>query len=142
MNTKRTDELHHELKQCESIDTYVQENDEYFLRCTLSEYLQTMIEMRGIKKPEVVKCSGLDAVYAYQIISGVKENPDRDKLLALAFSLRLDALHTNRLLHIGGKSELYPKNRRDSIILFALKKSMTLYEADDLLHQFDEKTIQ
>ena len=46
-----------------------------------------------------------------------------------------------RLLRVGQVSELYPRKKRDSIILFGLQKNLSIQEVDDLLFELGEETI-
>lgn len=45
-------------------------------------------------------------------------------------------------LRISGKSALYPKIKRDSILIFALNNSLSIYETNDLLTKYGEKQLK
>ena len=47
----------------------------------------------------------------------------------------------NRLLQAGGANELYCKNRRDAIVIFAISHGYTLQKTEEELYRFDEATI-
>ena len=55
--------------------------------------------------------------------------------------MNIDLKDAQRLLHIAGVSKLYPRNRQDSGIIFALKKGKTLEECDEILFEHGENTI-
>lgn len=57
------------------------------------------------------------------------------------FSLGLPLREANRLLQAGGVNELYCKNRRDAIIIFALSHGYTLQKTEEELYRFGETTI-
>lgn len=137
---KKTEELINELQDCPSIQDYIQANDSHFLHCTTAEYIGELMHKYGLKKSDIVNHSCLSEVYTYQILSGAK-HPERDKLLCLAFALCLSILETNRLLKISGKSELYAKSKRDSILIFALSKKLDIHQANDLLYALEEQTL-
>jgi len=137
---KRTEELMNELKACTKIRSFVEENAQQFLDCTLAEYIARLMKEKELKKIDVVKRSRLSEVYTYQILAGMK-NPDRDKLICIVFALDSDLKQTNRLLKLGGKSELYAKNRRDSIIIFALEKNLSLEDTNDLLYELGQDIL-
>lgn len=103
-----------------------------FVDTTLSEYLQDLITLKNLKKAEVISRSGLDRVYAYQMLSGTKK-PTRDKLLALAVGMNLIFDEVQQLLKVNGYAQLYPKNKRDSIIIFAIYKGQGILELNDSL---------
>lgn len=111
-----------------------------FVESTLSEYLNELIEIKNLNKAEVILKSGLERTYAYQIFSG-KKTPARDKLLALAIGMKLTFDEVQRLLKVNGYAQLYPKNKRDNIIIFAIYKGQNMMELNDNLLTMDEKVI-
>lgn len=129
---KSTEELNHEIQTATDIDDYLEQNREHLLSCRPDEHLAALLAQKGLSRAEVVRNSQLDRAYVYQIFAGQK-NPSRDKLLALAFGMRLNDRETQRLLKLSGKRELYARDERDSLILFALQKDKTLIETNELL---------
>lgn len=138
--SKKTDELINELKNCTSLDKFIKENESQFLDCSAADYIAGIMEKKGLKKIDVVKRSNLSEVYTYQILAGMK-NPDRDKLLCIIFAIGMDTTEADTLLKIAGKSELYVKNKRDSIIVFALERNLSLLETNELLYDLGENTL-
>ena len=138
---KTTDELLKILENQENISEYLEENADEMIKADLSEYLEGLLEKYNISKKEAIKRSKLDSIYGYQIFSGVRKNPSRDKLIQLIFGLGLELKDAQRLLKIVSEGELYSRNRRDSIIIFALKNKLSLQQCDDLLFEMKEKTI-
>ncbi|MDE8702621.1 XRE family transcriptional regulator [Adlercreutzia equolifaciens] len=108
---------------------------------TVAEYLAFLLEAKGLKRSVVVRDAGINETYGYQIFKGQRPNVDRNYLLKLAFAMGLSRVETNRLLRAGGVSELYAKNRRDAIIVFALQNGYSLQRADEELYRFNEETI-
>lgn len=107
---------------------------------TLSEYLNELLDERGLKRVEVVRKAGLNETFGYQIFAGTR-NASRNKLLQLAFAMGLTLRETNRMLRRGGVSDLYCKSRRDAIIVFAIEKGYSLQEVEECLYRFGEDTI-
>ena len=109
-------------------------------RRVLHEYLQQLLDEKGLKRVDVVRAAGLDATYGYQIFMGQRK-PARDKVLQIIFGLKCTLQEANRVLQAAGCNELYCKNRRDAIIIFCLDHGATLQETDDELFRFGEQTI-
>ena len=107
---------------------------------TAAEYLNHLLEQKQLKRAEVVKAAGLNETFGYQIFKGDRQG-SRNKMLQLAFAMGLSLVETNRLLQAARTNELYPKNRRDAIIIFCLDKDMSLLETDAELYKFEEETI-
>lgn len=130
---KTTDELAHEIKTATDIEDYLVRNKEHlFSDGNLSRHLNTLLHQKHLSRADVVRGSLLDRAYVYQIFSGEK-SPSRDKLIALAFGLKLSDEETQKMLKLSCSRELYAREERDALILFALQHGMTIMDANDLL---------
>ena len=130
------------LNSKNSIDDYLEAASEEMNQDTLPEYLEKCIARSGLSKSQIIRRSGLDRIYAYQIFSGKKQNPVRDKLIRLAFGMKLTIDDTQNLLKTAGKSPLSPRNQRDSIILFALLHQANVINCDELLEAKGESILR
>ncbi|WP_139652934.1 helix-turn-helix domain-containing protein [Raoultibacter phocaeensis] len=106
----------------------------------LPEYLQQLLDEKGLVRSAVVREAGINETFGYQIFMG-QRNASRDKILQLAFAMGLTLTESNRLLQAAGVNELYCKNRRDAIIIFCLDKGYSLQKTDEELYRFGEETI-
>ncbi|MCI9335357.1 MAG: helix-turn-helix domain-containing protein [Lachnospiraceae bacterium] len=132
MTHKSTDELKNELKTATNLRDYLSKNKENLLTTGLPEYLERLLSQKGLKKADVIRSSLLGRAYVYKIFGGEKK-PSRDKLLAIAFGLGLSDQETQEMLKLSGNRELYPRDERDAVILFALQRSQSILEANELL---------
>ena len=107
---------------------------------TLAEYLCELLEIKHKKRVDVVREAGIDATFGYQIFKGLR-NPSRDKVLSLCLALGCTLRETNRALKISGANELYSKNRRDVIIIFAIEHNYTFHDTNQALYEFEEPTL-
>lgn len=138
MDETLTEELLDELLTSPTISSFVDHHDSD--QRTLSQYLNELLELKGLKRSEVVKAAGLNETFGYQIFTGAR-GAKRDKVLQIAFAMRLDLKETARLLRAAGANELYCKNRRDAIIIFSLNKGFSLQKVNEELYLFGEDTI-
>ncbi len=104
-------------------------------RRSLAEYLQQLLDEKGLERSKVVREAGLNDTFGYQIFKGTRK-ASRDKVLQLAFAMQLGLRETDRLLQAAGANELYCKNRRDAIIIFAVQKGYTLQKVNEELYRF------
>ena len=139
--TNSTAAAENNLLKAKNIQDFLADNQENMLALTLSEYLMLLLRQKKLKRADVVRDSGIENAYVYQIFNGEKK-PSRDKLIALAFGLHLNAEETQRMLKLGGCSELYARVARDAIILFAVQRGMDIAAADELLYSNGFLTIQ
>lgn len=138
---KSTEELTNELTNSDNINEYVNDNKSELINIALSQYLENLLTSKNLTKSTVIAKSNLSRTYAYQIFDG-KKNPTRDKLVALCFGFQLSADETQRVLKIAKLPILYPRLKRDSLILFALQKQYTIIECNNLLDDFKEYIIE
>ena len=139
---KSTEALNSELTSATDIEDYLAVNRSYLLPHAqpLARHLTSLLRQKKLKRGEVARASLLDRVYVYQIFSG-RRTPSRNKLIALAFGMRLSADETQRMLKLSGNLELYARCRRDALILFALQKQMNIQQANELLFAHEEKLL-
>lgn len=95
---------------------------------------------KGLKRAAVVREAGINETFGYQIFTGARR-ASRDNLLKIAFAMGCTLREANRLLQAGGANELYCKNRRDAIVIFAISHGYTLQKTEEELYRFGEATI-
>lgn len=133
-----TEDLLARLLASESPQDYL--DQELTIDRELAAYLGDLLNNRGIKRADVVRASGLNPTVVYDIFAG-KSKPGRNNAIMLAFGLRCTLRETQRLLRLAGVSELWPKVRRDAIIIWCINQGMTREACDDELWNFSEKTL-
>jgi len=79
--------------------------------------------------------------YLYKINQGVKTNISRDKVIQICFGFGLDCNESETLMRAANANPLYPRIRRDSIILFCLENGKSVIECDRMLDEAGEDTI-
>lgn len=107
---------------------------------SFSDYIHQLLEHKQLDKAEVIIDSQIPRTYAYQIFQGTKQ-AGRDKILQLAFAMKLNLEETNRMLTIANHAHLYAKKQRDAIIIFALANSYNLIETNELLEELHHELL-
>ena len=130
---KTTDELKNEICAARDMDKFLKSNNNEFSSEQIGERLCELIKEKGLKKSEVVARSGLNRIYAYQILSG-KKKPSRDKLISFGFGLQLSLEEMDKLLLFSGYAQLYARNKRDAIIIFAIQNRKSVFAANEMLY--------
>lgn len=134
---KSTMELLELLKKSSNISDFIEKTvDEFIEEKPLYQYLENLIEEKQLKKSDVIKRSGLDRGYAYDIFAG-KKIPSRDKLLAICFAMELFEEEVQSLLKYTGYPQLYARIERESIILFGLQHHLSLMDVNELLYEMN-----
>ena len=138
---KTTDELAHEISLSDNILDYFAENRGEMQLDSLPEYLESWLKQKGVSKADVVRRSNLNKAYVYQIFSG-KKYPSRDKVIALAFGLGLDDKEVQMLLKQAGYRELYPRDPRDALLLYAIGHHKGIIDANELLYDHNIEVLE
>ncbi len=138
MKEPLTDELLKELLAAPSAESFTKQHR--FSDRDLPAYLQQLLLEHGLNRADVIRDSFLNYTFAYQIFTGTRK-ASRDKLLQIAFAMRLGYAETNRMLEVACVNGLYCKNRRDAIIIFCLDHGCTLQETNEELYRFGERTV-
>lgn len=139
---KSTDELLNEIKSTKNILDYMEHNQEEMHLNTLAEALDAWtVKKYDGNIAKVVEKSNLNKSYVYQIFRG-KKYPSRDKVIALAFGLALNADETQKLLKQAGYRELYPRDKRDALLLYAINQKMNIIDANEVLYDHEIEVLE
>ena len=84
--------------------------------------LNEMLAQQGMSISDLIKRSGINRNYIYNILNGERRNPNRDKIIAICIGLEAGFINTNRALEAAKLSPLYPKDERDARIAIAINK--------------------
>lgn len=82
----------------------------------------------------------MSEVYLHQVFSGHR-TPSRSRLICLCYGLSVSMEQAQALLRQSGYAQLYPKNRRDAIILYGLHNGLPLCQVNDQLFDADEEPL-
>ena len=137
---KDTNNLQQELMAAPDLDRFLTENQDNFNDGNIHELLNTLFQKRKLSKAALAKRSGMSEVYLHQVFSG-RRNPSRSRLICLCFGLSATLEESQELLKQGGFAQLYPKNRRDAIIIYGLVNGAGLFEVNDKLFSEGEETL-
>lgn len=139
-----TDDLLKRLNSTDSVQqlTEFNENLTPHNECdTFANYFIQYIGTNNIQESELIEASQIQRNYAYQILNGTK-NPGRDKVLALCLAAKMDFAETERVLTLANLGKLYPRRKRDSIIIFAINQKLSVQETNELLFEENENILE
>lgn len=122
------------------LNRFLDENRENFNYTSVADSLNQMILKQRISKSALARQSGMSEVYLHQVFSG-RRTPSRTRLLCMCFGLQATVEEAQVLLKQCGYAPLYPKNRRDAILLYGLSHQQTLFQINDTLFDEGEETL-
>ena len=142
--THTTDELLkilHSTQSVSELNKYTENLSEQNENLSLSEYFTAYLRLHNIHESDLIRSSQIQRNYAYQILSGAK-NPGRDKVLALCLAAQMNYDETQRALALADLGKLYPRRKRDSIIIFALNQKLSVQQTNELLYDENENILE
>jgi len=101
---------------------------------TFSEYINQLCAYRGVAPAQIIKKSNIERTFGHQLFNG-RRTPSRDKVIQLAFGFEMDYDETQALLKTACKSPLYPKVKRDAVVIYALKRGFGIMEVQATLDE-------
>lgn len=139
---KKTSDLLKELTaENADISEYISSNPDSFINGNIKDYWEGIIDKSGLTKSSIINKSDFSYCYFYDIING-RKIPGKDKVVRLILAMKLSLDDCQDALRISSKSALYPKIKRDSILIFALNNSPSIYETNDLLTKHGEEQFK
>ena len=128
-----TDLLNNKLLQSDNIEEFIKKNQNELSSSDFCDYLYALVAERGLKNTQAIAQAQMSESYGYQLFNG-RRQPSRDKVLQLALGISLTLSETNRLLMLASKSELYVRDKRDAVFMFAINKKMSVIETEKILN--------
>jgi DNA-binding phage protein len=108
---------------------------------SVADYLAGLAADRGLTRADVIRKTGVNATFCYQIFSGDRK-PGRDTCLTLALGIGASLKETQRLLVRAGVAQLYAKDPRDAVVMHALANGSGLDAADETLWNLGLQTLR
>lgn len=103
---------------------------------TLHGFLNRRMAEQEITIPELIDASGVSRNYIYNILSGERSKPSRDKVIAICIGLQASFAQINRALELVKHSALYPRDERDARLAIAVNQGVkTVTEVNLMLER-------
>lgn len=88
------------------------------------EFLKFKSEEKGLPLARVVSNSRINRNYVYNITSGIKKMPGRDKIIALCIAAEMNFDELNEALMLGGRRTINPHDARDVWIVICINNKI------------------
>ena len=137
MNTRDLKEMIEQSASMQEALEYVQSHGDLRpLRDLLTEKMQAL----QMSPQQLAKEIDVERSTLYRLLSGERLT-SRNVLLRIALAMRMTQDETQTLLRVGQRAELYPRIRRDAVILFSIFKGFTLEETEKALEKLSEASL-
>lgn len=139
---KRTNDLMEELSgQDTDLDRYFEENPTSFINFDIKEFWKNAVDTSSKTKSDIINKADMSYCYFYDVING-RKIPSKDKIIRIVLAMNLSLDDCQEALRISGKSALYPRIKRDSILIYAINKGYSIYQTNDLLLEHGEEMLK
>lgn len=139
---KSTEDLFEVIRN-NSLDSILNEIHNEQIDTTIREYIADFMRERNITTTkDASKRSGISKSYFNEIINGKRKNPSRDMLIQVCFGFEMSLDEAQKFLKAVGIAPLYPRNRRDSIIIHAFDNGLTVAQCNDNLYENGQKLMK
>ena len=128
-----TDELLRLLFKERSLENILQRTESAYLHITFADYLSDWCRDHQEVPEQIIRRANLEKSYGHQLFSG-KRKPSRDTVIQLAFALHASVAEAQEMLKITRKSLLYPRIKRDTVIIYCLHNHVSLVDTEIILH--------
>lgn len=129
-----TSSIFRKLFKSPDIETFLKGTVDDLWIPPLHEYITGLCKPKNLIPEHVIKRAGIERAFGHQIFNGTRK-PSRDKVIQLAFGFELNIKDTQMLLQVAQKSLLYPKIKRDAVILHCIQKKKSIYETQSKLQE-------
>ena len=117
---KRTNDLMEELSgQDTDLDRYFEENPTSFINVDIKEFWKNAVDTSSKTKSDIINKADMSYCYFYDVING-RKIPSKDKIIRIVLAMNLSLDDCQEALRISGKSALYPRIKRDSILIYSI----------------------
>lgn len=128
-----TDKLLALLFKEQNIEHFLRRDESTFLLPSFGEYMTDWCIKHDQVPEKVIIRANLEKSYGHQLFNG-RRNPSRDTVLKLAFAIGADLPQAQEMLKIARKSILYPRVKRDSVIIYCLHNKISLSDTEIILY--------
>ncbi len=127
------------LDSC-NIEKFIADNADELIENDVSVFWENCVSRSGMSKANIINKSDFSYRYFYDVING-RKIPSRDKIIRLIITMKLTLEDCQEGLRLSEKCALYPRIRRDSIIIYALNNAFTLNQLQELLAENNEVAV-
>ncbi len=135
-----TSTLWEQLFKAPSVRSYLSQNAAGLGLPTFAAYICELCREKSEVPEHIIRRAGLERSFGHQLFRGDR-NPSRNTVLQLAFGFQANVEETQALLRHAGRSQLYPRIRRDAAIGYCLENGCSLMETQCVLTELSLPTI-
>ena len=135
-----TEKLMEQLKAGGSITAFFEDNPSDFLPYSFQEIINPVIQSKKVTAASLIRESGINRRYYFEILSG-KKRPTRNYVLRILLALSLPVQDVQWILRAAGYPQIYVRNKRDAVMLYAFEHRLSVRECNEMLDNIEMELI-
>ncbi len=129
----------------EDIDAYLEEQKQNLAKENrpFASYMRELFKKKGLTQQEIFLKADIPEKYGYRLIAETKRTRQRDYILRICFSAKLELFETQRALKLYGMTELYSRIPRDAVLMIAFNTGIhEMEEVNKLLKEHEMEPLK
>jgi len=131
---QETEKILNELDADKSITEIFKENSAHYEDKSIGDYIEEKLKAIGFTKAKVIRDSGINKRFFYDIMSG-KKLPSRRYVIRILMAMKLELKDVQWYLKAMDYSQLYARNKSDSIIIYCINHQIDIKECNTMLNK-------
>lgn len=127
-----TDRLISELFNTSNVEEFLSAHEGELVVPSFAAYITRLCEQKKMTISSVLDNADIGVSFGYALFNGSRK-PSRDTVIKLGMAFGLDLDETQKLLSAAGFGGLYPKIKRDAVIIYAIQRGYTLLQTQEQL---------
>lgn len=136
---KTTEELLNDIKEVNSIYDFITINEKEYFNLSVDEYLRDLLKIKELKISQILADSCLGD-YIYKVFKGSRK-AGRDVYISIGIAMKLSYNEFQIMLRLAKYLMLDPRDKRDSIILYAVSNKLSIIETNDILFNCEQEVL-
>ena len=129
-----TGELLDKVVKTTSISRFIKRHGKSMEQVSFSSHITGLCTAMNVLPAHVIEKSGIERTFGHQLFNG-RRNPSRDKVIQLAVGFGMNYKEAQELLQAARKSILYPKIKRDAVVIYALENNLSFCDMQATLSE-------
>ena len=129
-----TNKILNELNSDKPLSKIFEENKSAYSDMSIGDYIDVEIKKRRMTKAKVIKDSGINKRFFYDIIKN-KKTPSRRYIIRIFLALKIELKDVQWYLKAANYPQLYARDKRDCVIIYCINNKLSVPECNEMLNK-------
>ena len=134
--TLTTEELLKTIFKLDDIKKALDFQEEKYFFPEFNDYISKLSDKKNESHEKIISRANLERSFGHKLFAGSRK-PSRDTVIQLAFGFEADVELAQEMLKVAGKSPLYPRIKRDVVIIYCLYNHVSLEKTQMYLSELE-----